>query len=54
MMVVKSGEERNEVQKLRDEIELLKCENANLRLVIKAITTHMKKIKRMIKQCVEE
>lgn len=34
MILFKSGKYRTKKQKLRDEIELLKCENENLRLEI--------------------
>ena len=32
MVIVKSGEERSETEKLMDEIEVLKAENENLKL----------------------
>lgn len=48
MVIVKSGEERSETEKLMDEIEVLKAENENLKLknreLMEAIHTIMRNV----------
>ena len=54
MVTVKSGEPRNEKQKLMDELEIEKCKNENMKLVLKAILRDIREERKLILNSLEE